>query len=383
MSHATGPRSDDGKTISSSNATTHGLTAKRPLCAEEAERLQVIVASWTAKAMPETAPEEALIASAAIEYVRYLRCVDAEESRLKPGLHQALRDWRERKQHAIRRRAQDLKHDPETVITELHESAFGIDWMLRHWRTLHTLLVSGRGWTGRDLITSLHLLGHPATSPTDPTGEPALVWSLAASAFPKAVQPATDSTGDPSAVDRLRSFVDHQIARLETLRPIVWNDVDRPEADAIEVAALVDTSKDGQLRHRYRRDAFRDFHKSLNALTRLRSERSKTFAREAKLMDASRSQHSDRPAYVPPSADRPDPPRVDSRNEPPPGPEPSPENRRNPQIPKEIRTTPSDPFSPPDRRTAPRTDERTAPDRSAPKPSTGPIDRPIDAPDRP
>ncbi|WP_169981482.1 hypothetical protein, partial [Tautonia rosea] len=137
-------------------------------------------------------------------------------------------------------------------------------------------------------------------------------------AFPKTVQPATDTPGDPSAVDRLRSFVDHQISRLETLRPIVWDEIDRPEADAIEVAALIDTSKAGQLRHRYRRDAFRDFHTSLNALTRLRSERSKTFAREAKLMDASRSQHSDRPAFVPPSADWPDPPRVDSRNEPPP-----------------------------------------------------------------
>ena len=52
---ATGPLTDDGKRASSANATTHGLTAKRLLCDEERERMQVIVASWTAKAFPETA----------------------------------------------------------------------------------------------------------------------------------------------------------------------------------------------------------------------------------------------------------------------------------------------------------------------------------------
>ncbi|WP_152052145.1 hypothetical protein [Tautonia marina] len=134
------------------SALTHGLTAQRPLCAEEVERMQVLVASWTSKAMPETPPEEALIASATIEYVRDLRSVDAEESRLKPGAQQTLRDCRDRKQHAVRSRAQELKHDPADVVADRHETAFGIDWMLRHWRHLRARLASGSGWALDHLV---------------------------------------------------------------------------------------------------------------------------------------------------------------------------------------------------------------------------------------
>uniref|UniRef100_UPI001375A2E1 hypothetical protein n=1 Tax=Tautonia marina TaxID=2653855 RepID=UPI001375A2E1 len=108
---------------------------------------------------------EALIASAAIEYVRYLRCVDAEEAHLKPAARLALRDWRERKQHAVRRRAQDLPKDPAAVIADLHETAFGIDWMLRHWRMLQTLIASGQGWTSPDLTMAMHLLGQAPLRP--------------------------------------------------------------------------------------------------------------------------------------------------------------------------------------------------------------------------
>ncbi|MEW4570277.1 hypothetical protein AB1L88_20615 [Tautonia sp. JC769] len=352
----------------SSNATTHGLTAKRPLDAEERERMEVIVASWTSKSMPETPPEEALIASAAIEYVRYLRCVEAEESRLKPGRQQALSDWRERKQHAVRRRAQDLKREPEAVIADLHETAFGIDWMLRHWRHLRARLDSPRPWTAQDLLSAMNLLGHEPSPPLDRTSPAGLVWCLTAASFPKLFQPATETPGNPSALDQLRSLLDDQIARLETLRPIVWDDIDAPEAVAVETASMVDTSKDGQLRQRYRREAFRDFHKSLHALDRLRAERSKAHAREAKLMDASASRRSEAPAYVPP------PP--ESRNGPPPGPDSSPEDRRNPQAANAIRNTPAEPSTTPAERTNQRTGERTETHPGLPGTSSGSIGRP-------
>ncbi|MEW4570621.1 hypothetical protein AB1L88_22385, partial [Tautonia sp. JC769] len=107
----------------------------------------------------------------------------------------------------------------------------------------------------------------------------------------------------------------------------------------------------------YRREAFRDFHKSLQALDRLRAERSKAHAREAKLMDASASRRSEAPAYVPP------PP--DSRNGPPSGPDSSPQNRRNPQSANELRNAPAEPSAAPAERTDGRTIERTAPDRTA------------------
>jgi hypothetical protein len=170
-------------------------------------------------------------------------------------------------------------------------------------------------------------------------------------------------------------LLDDTIARLEALRPLVWEDIDAPEAAAIETASLIDTSKDGQLRQRYRREAFRDFHKSLAALDRLRAERSKAHAREAKLMDASTSRRIEAPAYVPAAPE--------SRNESPPGPESSPENRRNPQSANELRKPPSDPSTTSEQRTEGRTSERTAPNhspsawfRDAPAAPRGPSDAP-------
>ncbi|WP_169973348.1 hypothetical protein [Tautonia rosea] len=383
-SHPIGPNSETIQQSPGANAITHGLTAKRLLCNQERERMEVIVAQWTTKAFPETPPEQALIASAAIEYVRYLRCVDAEEARLRPGIHQAIKDWQEQRRHAIRRKAQDLKHNPEAVIAEMHESAFGIDWMLRHWTQLRSAIVSGRGWIGSDLITAMNLLGHAPTRPTDPRGEPAFVWENAAVGFPKTFHHAGESIGDRAAADRLLAFVNDQIARLETLRPIVWDEVDAPQAQAVEAAALVDTSKEGQLRHRYRRDAFRDFHKSLNALTRLRSERSKTFARETKLMNASSSRRTEAPAFVPPPPPaRPAPTPLDSRNEPPQRPDSEGADCHNPQSDQAIRNTTSDPSSPVSQRTEPRTEERTETERTDPNPPSAAIVPPQSTPRTP
>jgi hypothetical protein len=377
-----GPNGPGTHASPGANAITHGLTAKRPLSEEEYDRMQVIVAQWTTKSFPETPPEEALVASAAIEYVRYLRCVDAEEARLKTGTRQALKDWQEQRRHAFRRKAQDLRTSPDTVIDEFYESAFGIDWMLRQWRQLRASIASGPGWSGRDLTTAMNLLGHGPTPPADPRGEPAFLWHQAAAAFPKAVQPLSEVTADRAAADRLIPFLDDQIARLETLRPIAWDEVDAPQAEAVETASLVDTSKDGQLRQRYRREAFRDFHKSLHALDRLRAERSKAHAREAKLMDTSSSRRHESPAYVPPPIPpaRPEPAPLDSRNEPPQRPDPEASERHNSLSDQTIRKNTPDPSSPVPRRTERRTDGRTEADRTAPHPLSASIVPPHTAP---
>src|SRR5690606_18954646 len=145
----------------SRNAVTHGLTARRPLCEQEAAHLRIVVDTWTTEHMPETEAEEALLRASAVEYVRYLRCVQAEEAQLGPNARTALAEWEEKRRHAIRRKAQDLKADPARVAAELLESAFGIDWMTRHWKALLGHLDGRRGWTSNDLELALNLLGLP------------------------------------------------------------------------------------------------------------------------------------------------------------------------------------------------------------------------------
>ncbi|QDV32314.1 hypothetical protein [Tautonia plasticadhaerens] len=251
---------------------------------EEAERLYVTVERWACKHMPETDPEEALIRAAAVEHVRYLRCVEADEQALRPRCREAMADWEEKRRHAIRRRAQGLKDDPGGTVAELSESAFGLDWMARHWRTLLGLLQSGRGWRGDDLVTALQLLGRTPRRPHPSDLEGRALWDLAAAACPATVDAAAPPglTGPAEAAAALRALVADRIARLDALRPDAWDRVEGPDRQAVEASSLVDTSPEGQARHRLRREALRDMTRCLSLIMRLRVERSKMDARHSR-----------------------------------------------------------------------------------------------------
>ena len=360
----------------SRNAVPHGLTAKRPLCEQEAEHIRLIVETWTLKHRPETEPEEALIRSAAIEHARYLRCVAADEAQMGPNARAALAEWQEKRRHAIRRRAQDLKMHPADVAADLHDSAFGIDWMIRNWKTLLTSLATGRGWSSSDLELALNLLGLPYQKKAAGGIEAGLL-ALAAAACPLTVDHrAAAGIADAEAAKHLRAFVADRIARLADLRPLVWEDVEGPQAAAIEAAAMLDTSKEGQLRQRYRREALRDSQRSLSLLMRLKVERSKLHAREARL-DRQSPPPREQTAfeYAQEQARRQDAAAAaasESRNEPPTAPSEAPDDRR-----KSNPDRPLSPSSPPSRpAAAERTETPTEAHRGRP-------DAPSTAPDRP
>ncbi|QDV35799.1 hypothetical protein [Tautonia plasticadhaerens] len=403
------------------NAASHGLTARLPLCEAEAERLHRTVESWTAQHLPTTEPEADLIRSAAIEAVRYRRCVEAEERALRPRAREALLGWEEKRRHAIRRKAQDLRDDLEGVLDELTSSAFGIDWLLRHWRALLGLLSTGRGWRGDDLVQALRLLGRPPRRPERPDLDARLLWDLAAVCCPATVDAAAPPgvTGPAEAAGRLRDLVADRIARLEALRPVAWEAVEGPMAEAVEAAAMVDTSPEGLLRQRYRREALRDRDRSLALILRLRVERSKIDERAWRLAEKGQSlrtpvgggwwRETDAwpapPGCIPrPPAPDPAPaPDVEAEAEvnadpvPPPGPTPPPGDRpappdprnnprnaapadptdrpkSNPDMPVADRPLPADRDDP--RRTPGRTDRRTGAHRDAPGGPPTPPDPP-------
>lgn len=381
---STGPRTETGKATSSRNAVTHGLTARRPLCQEEAERLIVIADRWVAKHLPQTDSEEALIRSAAMEYVRYLRCVEVEEARLQPAAREAIRQWEESRRHAIRRKAQGLRDDPETVVAQLQASAFGIDWLVRHWQTLLGHLDAGRGWIAADLTMALHLLGRPAEPPATHDVDARRLWDLVARVSPAALRPDTAPglSDDGEAFARLRALLVDQIERLQSLRPIVWDEEEGPQRLAAETAAMVDTSQEGQLRHRYRRDALRDMQRSLSMVVNLKVERSKM---DTRILQQDRLAASSRPssgwfrgptADEPPaidrrrSADLPEAPS-DSRNEPPTPPQLAPTDRHNPNRANAERPEPPAGPSHDLPRTEPRFEAHPAAPISPPTPATG------------
>src|SRR5690606_8992592 len=107
--------------------------------------------------------------------------------RMGPAIREALEQWEQRRRHSVRRKAQGLAEDPGRVAAELHQSAFGIDWMLRHWRGLRAALAPGRCWAGADLARALHLLGLPARRPEDVGSEARRLWDAAVAACPPTV----------------------------------------------------------------------------------------------------------------------------------------------------------------------------------------------------
>ncbi|WP_169975997.1 PH domain-containing protein [Tautonia rosea] len=375
----TGPRSEEGKATSSRNAVTHGLTARRPLSDEEAQRLIVIADRWVAKHLPQTDSEEALIRSAAMEYVRYLRCVDVEEARLQPATREAVRQWEESRRHAIRRKAQGLRDDPETVVAQLQESAFGIDWLVRHWQTLLRHLDSGRGWIGSDLVMALRLMGRPSEPPPPHDVDARRLWELVSRVSPAALQPGTPPglTTDADSLAQLRALIVDQIERLQSLRPVAWDEEEGPQRLAAETAALIDTSKDGQLRHRYRRDALRDMQRSLSMVVNLKVERSKMDTRilqQDRLAASTRSSSGayrsssyDEPAATDPRRSSAEPPQ--SRNELPTPLADAPADRHNPNRDKANRPEPPAGSSRDPQRTDPQPDAHPGAPSSSPLPS--------------
>ena len=78
--HSGGPNTDKGKTISSCNSITHGLTARRWLNAEEQALFNETVEAFNNDFDPQTSIEKALIVKMAECTVRLMRIQQTENA---------------------------------------------------------------------------------------------------------------------------------------------------------------------------------------------------------------------------------------------------------------------------------------------------------------
>ena len=93
---------------SNRNSVRHGLAAEFPQSKDEAHRLRILTATFTARLRPADDVEKALVRHAAASVLRLERCEEAERAVEGPNLVAALRDWERDRRHAVRRRAQSL-----------------------------------------------------------------------------------------------------------------------------------------------------------------------------------------------------------------------------------------------------------------------------------
>ncbi|RUL82343.1 hypothetical protein [Tautonia sociabilis] len=307
-----------GRLRSRHNARTHGLTAALPDGEAEAAAMQAFADRWAAQLGSEVEAEEALIRAAAVAYARFERCRKAEEAALRDASRLAVERWERRKRHAVRRKAQDLARDPIAIVAELETSSFGCEWLQRHWQRLDAKLAQGVAWDPRELAFAMTLLGL-LPMPPGPGGDPIArqIWSLARIVSGDRQAAVDGLPGDPEAARvALRRRIAEEFDRLDRLRADLWEHQDGPEAEAIARSGLVDSSKEGQLRQRYRREAFSEMIRGINQVMRIRVERSRDDDRQWRRAHTSPPRPHPEPAPPPIPAGSRDEPPLPSAGEP-------------------------------------------------------------------
>src|SRR5690606_37050434 len=135
-SRSKGPVSASRKARSRANGLRHGLAAEVLVPETERDAYHATMARREVEAGPSDVVDGQLGRRAAVASVPLGRLDEAREETREDDAREAVRLWERKKQHAARRKAQDLEKDPTNVVADLEATAFGCDWLIRQWATL-------------------------------------------------------------------------------------------------------------------------------------------------------------------------------------------------------------------------------------------------------
>jgi hypothetical protein len=288
---STGPRTAEGKLRSRQNGLRHGLAAEVVVPEGDRAAHNAVLARWEREAGPCNVVEEHLIRRAAAGSVRLDRIERAREATREDTARKAVRGWETRMQTRARKLAQGLDLDPSNVLVDLESTAFGCDWLIRQWQAIDATLRLGKGWDQRFLARIHRLLGLPEGVPgPGADAEVRVLWILAAAMSPRSITALPrfdDEEGLPTepeaATIALRDFIADRVDRLDSLREESWSLVEGPERDAVVSRALAaDTTKEGQLLHRYEVAADRSANAAIRLFLNNRDRRRKELLEQAK-----------------------------------------------------------------------------------------------------
>jgi len=299
---STGPKTPEGKERSRRNGLKHGLAAKVVLPEADQAAIEKETQVLMEEILPEGQVETELVEQTAAAAVRIRMCQRIETETQLDVKRTAVTDWEHRKRNAIRAKASRLKEDPAELVEELERTAFGCDWLINRWNDLRRPLEANGEWTVENLRQATRLKGLPVT----PQYQKADTWirlQTLATRLDEAAKDqerqkssetdikiaptvcsenagCSDDTGDtaaPTAVEAARAdlmdYIDAEIERLGELCDAHWAEIDQVEFEAVQTRALVDTSKEAQVRHRYERAAFSVYHRSLDKLIKLKDRK--------------------------------------------------------------------------------------------------------------
>ena len=234
---STGPRSPEGKQVSSHNAVKHGLSGPGGLLpAAEQEEAARRRAAWRAELGPVGPYEGFLVELAASESFRVERCQRQEWALVERQACRAELCWNDDRNRAVEEQAAGLARRPSLVSRRLESTKQGCDWLIGRWDVLGHLLESGAGWDDSQCGLALDLMGFPAELRDAPN--------------------PVDSAADGNLAAARRVVVASELARLAHLKENALDELDAMERE-IATRGHSEPDRAVKLIHRYEAAALR------------------------------------------------------------------------------------------------------------------------------
>jgi hypothetical protein len=263
-----GPISPEGKERSRRNGCKEGFTGAGvvlpPAADAEVKRRE---AEFADDIRPKNAVERELVHQMALGAWR------SHELGVRIMRHDAafnaarFANWEQDEQLAAIEIGRRLGDDPEMVVAQLQRTSAGCDWLTGRWNLLDNALSTGEegepgcAWTDADLALALNLLGRSEELRhlDGWAGRLESLYELAA-------------LGSDESVAELRQIITEEVAKLESRRKEVWEEIETPQLQAWSVGFDIDLGPEGTRLRRYEAAADRLFRSAWTKLERLRAE---------------------------------------------------------------------------------------------------------------
>jgi hypothetical protein len=306
--NVTTPPTDTTPSSPRPNALTHGLTAASLLNPHEIEIYREHVNLWTRELGHCCDAEKALIETGAVARVRIERCLRLETASAPLARTRALKKLTAKRRHAARKTAQSFSENPRLTLRLLRATPEGCEWLIARLSEIDDHLALGRNPDVPRLHRLLNICGLPTESP-GPEAPPQAIrlwwlhivlqpldnplssgkW-LRDQAFRDGIEPPADLPATPQeARAEIRMFISDLIQVFTSDREkalAALADERALEEEVAQAEALIDDSRSNRLRKRYEQEAKRDLQRSVTTLLRIRQDRRRADAQNARLEGA-------------------------------------------------------------------------------------------------
>jgi hypothetical protein len=159
---STGPRSEAGKARTRANALKHGLSGDGIVTTStEAEEVAKQMEAWRPGFQVDTPMKEWALEQLAVSLVRIKMCQNEERLVRQYEKERALLSWEQDQAADAAALGDRLRRKPELVASQLMQSKYGCEWLLKQWGGLKDVLDAGELWNDDQLQLAFDLTGIP------------------------------------------------------------------------------------------------------------------------------------------------------------------------------------------------------------------------------